>query len=258
MKKFISIILAVIIAFSTITVGVSAYKMDNEGVWIGCDGDVAYTDPGVTKDLPISIAANIADKLAEKEIDIASAVMTIPFSVETDENSPITKVELTDAAKAAGAKYEQKSATATLVDGTITVPYASLDGNNSMVVVNVTVKMSEDWKVVDYKAEKPVLVKVSEKYGTTGVTVADKNEVKAYVSLMMTDFSIKATPYKPNFIEKAIEWIKQKLLMIPVLFQTLNSYLLSDPLSEPKWVKGVKEREEFDRKELEEMQQADQ
>lgn len=260
MKKLISIILAVIIAFSTITVGVSAYTVDTEGVvWIGCDGDVAYADPGATKDIPISVAANVSALFTENEdniVDAATAVMTIPFSIKTDANSPITKVALTDAAVAAGATFDQKSATETLVDGTITLPYAALKGADSMVVVNVTVKMADDWEVVEYVATNPVLVKVSENYGNAGVTIVDGNGKKVSATLMMNDFTIKATLYKPNFIEKIIEWIKKLFTYIPSLFETLDGVLIG-LLEKPDWVIGLEEREARDLAEAEAAQQAD-
>lgn len=263
MKKIISILLAVIIAFSTVAIGASAYTMEGEGAWIGVDGDKAYINPGDTKAIPVSIAANIAaDELKDNQgtaIDMATAVMTVPFSFETDAMSPIAGVELADAVKAAGATLtvDDTKTTDTFVDGTVTIPLSLIKGSNSIVVLNLTVKMDETWEVKDYHAINPVQVKVNEKHLKDGAVITDANQTKVVIGLIPADFTIDCVPYKPNFFERAIEWIKQKLTMIPVLIQTLNSYLLNDPLSEPKWVAGIREREERDKAEMEQQQQVE-
>lgn len=263
MKKIISILLAVIIAFSTVAIGASAYTMEGEGAWIGVDGDKAYANPGDTKTIPVSFAANIAaDELKDNQgtlIDTASAVVTFNFSFETDAMSPITGVELADAVKAAGATLTMNDdkTTDTFVDGTVSFPLSIIKDSNSFEILNVTVKMDAEWEVKDYHATTPVQVKVNEKHLKDGAVITDDNQTKVTIGLMPADFIIDAVPYKPNFFERAIEWIKQKLTMLPVLIQTLNSYLLNDPLSEPKWVAGVREREERDKAEMEQQQQVE-
>lgn len=248
MKKIIALILVVLIAFSTLTIGASAFTADTEGVWVGVDNNVVYADPGKTVVIPIGVAANLSDEdFTEKNIDKASAVMAIPFSLETDANSPIQSVALSDAAKAAGATYEANETVNGVVDGTITLPLAALNGNESMVVLNVEVKMDENWEVVDYAATQPVTVKVSEKYIRSGVVITDKDANQMFASQIPQGFTIKATPYKANFIEKAIEWVKSKIRGFYVLFQTLNNYLLSDPLEAPDWVKQEQNRAERDK-----------
>lgn len=254
MKKFIAIILVVMTVFSTLTMGASAFTMDNDGVKIGVDNDVVYADPGATITLPIGVAAKLNDEtLAEANVDKASAVLVIPFSLETNDMSPMQSVALADAAKAAGVTFEQKETVNGVITGEIKVPVSALNGNESLVVLNVEVKMDENWEVQDYKAVNPVLVKPCEKYLSAGVKVIDKDQNSVTVSIMPTDFQIKATPYKANFIEKAIEWVKSKIRGILVLFQTLNTYLLSDPLEAPDWVKQEENRAARDAKEAQQL-----
>ncbi len=239
MKKFISIILAVIIAFSAITVGVSAYTMENEGVWISCEGNVVHTNPGDTKTFPISVAAKLTEE-DSKEIDAATSYIEIPFTIKTNEMSPMKGVELTDAAKKANVTFEQETTEESFVSGKLKVPFTALNGNNSLEVLNVTVKMDEKWEVENYKAKTPVIVQICEGVGSVKIYDAEGD---ISVKLLTEEITINAVPYKPNFFERAIEWIKQKLLMIPVLFRTLNAYLLSDPLKAPKWQIGLNRRE---------------
>lgn len=252
MKKIIAILLALITVFSMVSIGASAYTMENDGVWMGVDGDVVYADPGKTANLPISVAAKLDDeKLAEDKVDTASAILYIPFSLETDANSPIQKIEISDAAKAAGATFEQgKTDDKGVIYGTILLPLSALKGNESIVVLNVEVKMDENWKVEDYKAVNPVTVKVAEKYLSDGVRIYDKDSsadnAKSFAKLIPATFTIKATPYKANIFEKAFEWIKAKIRGFYVLFQTLNNYLLSDPLEAPDWVKQEENRAKRD------------
>ena len=262
MKKILAVLLALAMIFSFATF-VSAKEIKEGDVWFGPKNYKVLANPGEEATFTIELKASLdAD---QKEMFDKDGTLVIPFNVMANDASmsPVQGVELTDEAKAAGVvlthdtNYELYGLEGDDLDetwflGTVTMPASYLFSEEAFDVLNVTVKVSDEWIVGQYTgiAETPIDISfmvggmaISETFEPAKIVTKDGDEVvnEVYID-NMTDYgsatvAIDGKPYEPTKKEKRKEWWRKLAVKILEFNNKIIAWLMNGPLAPAPWNK---------------------
>ena len=246
MKRVLSIVLAVIMAFSVATVAFAVDAVEGR-VYFGPKEEI-FANPGEEVKFEIQF---IADPFEETLDGVdKDGTFHIPLLLAVNEASfcPITKVELTDAAKAAGFTltegdafddYEMNGYTKeSHFVGEVTVPAKYLFNKESVIALNVFVKVYDEWEIKDYVEQEELYLEVitGEQYIPSYVMNPGAEEgEEIYVNAEGDAAYIHAKPYEPNFFERVWEWIKERFRRVIALDNVVNTLLETYVFPKADW-----------------------
>ena len=138
----------------------------------------------------------------------------IPFMVFTGdaELAPLTGIELTEEAKAAGVALSEDTAVdenKQSIIGEVTLPSSYLYGNKSLILFTVEIAVSENWQVVDHVAQQEISAEffAGGDAGQAYIETAG-DEVVNVDGIINENIVIEARPYEPTVWEKIEAKIK--------------------------------------------------
>ncbi len=231
MKKVLALVLSLVMMLSFASVAFAADIADGQ-VYFGVKDDTIYANPGeeVTVELQFKAAAH------ESEGYDVDGTLVIPVYILSGDASlgEFTSFTLTDEALDAGATLDTEDLATYYCDpdavgGEIKMPASNLYGAD-MTIATVTVKVSEDWQIVDYQAETEISVVVAnEDLGGIPAYVVSEDGSEQYVSNYIFGSANITYKYEPTAKERLIEKLKSMAQAIVELIETglaaLKKYL---------------------------------
>ncbi len=247
MKRVLSIVLAVIMAFSVATVAFAVDAVEGR-VYFG-PKEAIKANPGEEVKYEIQF---IADPFPETVADVdPNGTYYLMFAMRCDDPdaNPFTKVELTEEAKAAGITftknpdyYEAFGYELDAVDfiaGDLTIPAKYLLNKESIIVFDAYVKVTESWEVKNYVATTPLGMQVFTGdelgFGSYVLNLGASEGEEIYIAAEGDTEYIYAKPYEPNFFERVWEWIKEKFRRVIALDNVVNSLLETYVFPKADW-----------------------
>lgn len=265
MKKILAVVLALAMIFSFAVIG-SAREVMVEEREIATFGPKDYkilAKPGEEATFVVEWKAALDEwnktvdpDMGEEPLEFdKDGTIVIPFYVQPNDvsMSPLQKVELTDAAKAAGATLTDETAEimgddseemrAMYFVGTVTLPASYLFTTEALDVLNVTVAVSDQWVIGEYSgiAETPIDITFNvAEMGMTGmpVTVVSADGTEAYVynvTLGGGSVTIDGKPYEPTKKELRKEWWRKLAVKILEFNNRIIAWLMNGPLAPAPW-----------------------
>lgn len=214
MKKVLALVLALTMVFAFGSV-VSAKDVASGQIYCGPESTV-YANPGETVQAPIQFVADAF----ESDGYPADGTLHIPFMVFTGdaELAPLTAIELTEEAKAAGVTLSENTAVDEnnqSITGEVTLPSSYLYGKKSIILFNVAIAVSDKWEVIDYVATQDISAEfyAGGDAGQAYVETADGETVNVD-GIINENIIIEARPYEPTIKDKIVNFIKEKLLLL--------------------------------------------
>lgn len=209
MKKVLAVVLALTMVFAFGSLAVSAKEITSGQIYCGPEGTV-YANPGETVKAPIQFVADAF----ESDGYPTDGTLHIPFMVFTGdaELAPLTGIELTEEAKAAGVALSEDTAVDEnnqSIIGEVTLPSSYLYGNKSIILFTVEISVSENWQVVDHVAQQEISAEffAGGDAGQAYIETAG-DEVVNVDGIINENIVIEARPYEPTVWEKIEAKIK--------------------------------------------------
>lgn len=209
MKKVLAVVLALTMVFAFGSLAVSAKEITSGQIYCGPEGTV-YANPGEIVKAPIQFVADAF----ESDGYPTDGTLHIPFMVFTGdaELAPLTGIELTEEAKAAGVALSEDTAVDEnnqSIIGEVTLPSSYLYGNKSIVLFTVEISVSENWQVVDHVAQQEISAEffAGGDAGQAYIETAG-DEVVNVDGIINENVVIEARPYEPTVWEKIEAKIK--------------------------------------------------
>ena len=209
MKKVLAVVLALTMVFAFGSLAVSAKEITSGQIYCGPEGTV-YANPGEIVKAPIQFVADAF----ESDGYPTDGTLHIPFMVFTGdaELAPLTGIELTEEAKAAGVALSEDTAVDEnnqSIIGEVTLPSSYLYGNKSIVLFTVEISVSENWQVVDHVAQQEISAEffAGGDAGQAYIETAG-DEVVNVDGIINENIVIEARPYEPTVWEKIEAKIK--------------------------------------------------
>ena len=230
MKKVFAIVLALVMAFSFVSV-VSAADIAAGQIFIGAKADVT-ANPGESAIIEYQLNA---DASPSEGID-QDGTLYIEFSVYTQDVdlAPIKGFELTSDAIEAGATIEEMYMEEDFgYAGRIALPAVYLFGTD-IVLANIIVNVSEDWEIVDYEAA-PLALTVGADYVYVESDNGDQQDI---TYLIQTGDANITYQYQPTAKERLIETLKAKARAILETIEVALNYVKT-LLNPALWNKGI-------------------
>ena len=208
-KKVLAVVLALTMVFAFGSLAVSAKEITSGQIYCGPEGTV-YANPGEIVKAPIQFVADAF----ESDGYPTDGTLHIPFMVFTGdaELAPLTGIELTEEAKAAGVALSEDTAVDEnnqSIIGEVTLPSSYLYGNKSIVLFTVEISVSENWQVVDHVAQQEISAELFAG-GDAGQAYIETagDEVVNVDGIINENIVIEARPYEPTVWEKIEAKIK--------------------------------------------------
>lgn len=212
MKKVLALVLALTMVFAFGS-AVSAKDVASGQIYCGPESTV-YANPGETVQAPIQFVADVF----ESDGYPAEGTLHIPFMVLTGDSelAPLTAIELTEEAKAAGVTLSDETAVDEnnqMIMGEVILPASYLYGNKSIILFNVAIAVSDKWEVIDYVATQEISAEfyAGGDAGQAYVETADGETVNVD-GIINENIVIEARPYEPTAWEKIVTKIKGYLV----------------------------------------------
>lgn len=209
MKKVLALVLALTMVFAFGSLAVSAKEITSGQIYCGPEGTV-YANPGEIVKAPIQFVADAF----ESDGYPTDGTLHIPFMVFTGdaELAPLTGIELTEEAKAAGVALSEDTAVDEnnqSIIGEVTLPSSYLYGNKSIILFTVEISVSENWQVVDHVAQQEISAEffAGGDAGQAYIETAG-DEVVNVDGIINENIVIEARPYEPTVWEKIEAKIK--------------------------------------------------
>ena len=209
MKKVLAVVLALTMVFAFGSLAVSAKEITSGQIYCGPEGTV-YANPGEIVKAPIQFVADAF----ESDGYPTDGTLHIPFMVFTGdaELAPLTGIELTEEAKAAGVALSEDTAVDEnnqSIIGEVTLPSSYLYGNKSIILFTVEISVSENWQVVDHVAQQEISAEffAGGDAGQAYIETAG-DEVVNVDGIINENIVIEARPYEPTVWEKIEAKIK--------------------------------------------------
>lgn len=209
MKKVLAVVLALTMVFAFGSLAVSAKEITSGQIYCGPE-DTVYANPGETVKAPIQFVADAF----ESDGYPTDGTLHIPFMVFTGdaELAPLTGIELTEEAKAAGVALSEDTAVdenKQSIIGEVTLPSSYLYGNKSLILFTVEIAVSENWQVVDHVAQQEISAEffAGGDAGQAYIETAG-DEVVNVDGIINENIVIEARPYEPTVWEKIEAKIK--------------------------------------------------
>ena len=253
MKKVLAIVLSIAVIFSFATVAF-AREVDTASREIATFGPKDYkilAKPGEDATFVVEWKAALDEWNKTVDPDMGeeakeydkNGTIVIPFYIMVNDvtMSPLQTVELTDAAKAAGATLTDQTEENMGPDletlffvGTVTLPATYLFTTEGFDVLNVTVKISEDWVIDEYSGITDTPIAISFYVGEMGMTgmpvsVVSEDGTETYIENVTfggATETIDGKPYEPTTKEKITEWFRKLAVKILEINQKFNTWLL--------------------------------
>lgn len=213
MKKVLAVVLALTMVFAFGSLAVSAKEITSGQIYCGPEGTV-YANPGETVKAPIQFVADAF----ESDGYPTDGTLHIPFMVFTGdaELAPLTGIELTEEAKAAGVTLSEDTAVDEnnqSIIGEVTLPSSYLYGNKSIILFTVEIAVSDKWEVIDYVATQEISAEfyAGGDAGQAYVETADGQTVNVD-GIINENVVIEAKPYEPTVWEQIVTKIKGYLI----------------------------------------------
>ncbi|MBQ7596198.1 MAG: hypothetical protein IJU45_06005 [Clostridia bacterium] len=226
MKKVLAAVLSLILVLSFTSVAFAADIVPGK-VFFGIMEDV-NANPGDTVTLDVSLVADV------NESDGFDADGTLVLPVWLMAGSDLLEFvdfQLSDDAIAAGATMDEDPSffwvEPAQVGAEIRIPATYLF-NTDMVVAQVTVKVSEDWPIVDYEAEDLTVIVADSGYGNMDPYVDSETEGYQYLEneLVYNTVSGNITyKYQAPAKDRLIEKLKEIGRTIVELLQAALAFL---------------------------------
>lgn len=255
MKKFLAVVLALVMALSMGTAAFAYVEVAPGQIYIGPADAVYYANPGEA----ISLAFRYAGSPLESDGYPSEGYAVIPFmgAIGDVNSNVVTNLALTQEAIDAGVSFivNEGSAYHTfytpedgLLFGSIMMPVSLLASDFNVFTVDTTI--SADWVVVDYVAETPIdiqffagdtympgMIVTNEEAAAiaAGEMLPEEAVDSATIYNVITDYTtIQAKPYEPTFWESVEEQLKGiGAAILDVLMIGIN--LLKGELAPSDW-----------------------
>lgn len=248
MKKVLAIVLAMAMMLSFVPLMVSALDITDGQMIFGVKEDIE-ANPGETVDFVIQFKAlpNPED-IVEGITDDGMVYIPFLFAVADEDMSLLEGVKLIDGAKNEGCTLflNEDECDASKVMGYASVPSKYLFNKEAIDVLKLTVKVSENWVVENYKEKSPVTINIysGDEAGATFFVPKDAEAVENpyeygaeyfVFGILGVTGNITARPYQPKFFEKVWEWIKDKIRFLIELDNTIDNLLLTKVFNPADW-----------------------
>lgn len=222
MKKVLAIVISLVMVLSLTSVAFAAEIAPGQ-VYFGVKEDI-YANPGDTVTVDLQFAADAA---ANEGYDMAGTLV-IPVNIYAGdiELGPFVDFKLSDEAIGAGATLNSDDpdnyiCDADMILAEIRIPAIYLFSTD-MILAEVTVQVSEDWSIVDYKAETDISIFVD---GSMGAYVeSDDGNIQEVVNFTAGS-GIITYQYQPTASERLVERLKEMAKTIIELIKTGLAYL---------------------------------